>query len=521
MSGNKNRKLSNAVVCDDLEKFRYKYCRLSSRTNLRCSSSCHFKVTFDIQSFESIHWFHMKCKICRNTWYVCRNCSYQKRPYVTKPLMKRHTSKFHRKASISEISVESNEIDKEAVNEKIHIDYIFSRVQNNNYFEKDKLADGPTYLVGLSQFHLQDIKNLIPKDDVLLQIKLAHFFKDLSEQKTCQIVDIFIRMSNARHLPEKNLSCKIPCTRNEVKNLFKNTNTSIYKNLPYPSVTEKQNHAYISIREIISDALARGNDLPLQIEDDLDKHVEIKIMRWSDDFEPINGTKSNRGSGILISTITLLGGRKHEKSNTYILGVGKKGDTHQQFERIVQTDIEDINNDNTGMYSTQLEGWIKPKIILVAYLADSPERHTLCGLTRGNGNFTLRWGYVFDKRHILSSLPSCEKCLKKLMKGNMATDIICKKCLNWDVSDVSHELTDFPPPEFYPSDTGDVTKGKIKTKIVSFSNLKEVCRLTHETIKSGCWLETNADVYLTVHGINPDLIFAIIERAMEIQRGNV
>ena len=77
-------------------------------------------------------------------------------------------------------------------------------------------------------------------------------------------------------------------------------------------------------------------------------------MRWSDDFEPINGTKSNRGSGIWISTITLLGRRKHDKSNTYILGVGEKGDTHQQFERIVQTDIEDINNDNTGMYSTQL-----------------------------------------------------------------------------------------------------------------------------------------------------------------------
>ena len=115
MSGNKKRKLSNAVVYDDLEKFHYKYCRLSSRTNLRCSSSCNFKVTFDIQSFESIHCFHMKCKICRNTWYVCRNCSYQKSPYVTKTLMKRHISKIHRKSSISEISVQLNEIDKEVI----------------------------------------------------------------------------------------------------------------------------------------------------------------------------------------------------------------------------------------------------------------------------------------------------------------------------------------------------------------------------------------------------------------------
>ena len=117
--------------------------------------------------------------------------------------MKRHISKIHRKLSISEISVQLNEIDKEVVSEeklvskeKRYIDYKFSRVQNNNYFEKDQLADGPTYLVGLSQFHLQDIKNLIHKDDIILQMKLAHFFKDLSEQKTCQIVEIFDRMSN-------------------------------------------------------------------------------------------------------------------------------------------------------------------------------------------------------------------------------------------------------------------------------------------------------------------------------------
>ena len=132
--------------------------------------------------------------------------------------------------------------------------------------------------------------------------------------------------------------------------MFKNTSTSIYRNLPYPSVIAKHNHAYVSIREIISDALARGIDLSLQIEDDLHKRVEIKVMRWSDDFKPITGTKTNRGSGIWISTITLLGSKKHDKNNTYILGVGKRGDDHNQFERIVQTDIEHINNDNQYSY---------------------------------------------------------------------------------------------------------------------------------------------------------------------------
>ena len=65
----------------------------------------------------------------------------------------------------------------------------------------------------------------------------------------------------------------MPTTRNDVR-IFKNISTSIYRNLPYPSVTAKHNHAYVSIREIISDALARGIDLSVQIEDDLHKHVE-------------------------------------------------------------------------------------------------------------------------------------------------------------------------------------------------------------------------------------------------------
>ena len=38
---------------------------------------------------------------------------------------------------------------------------------------------------------------------------------------------------------------------------------------------------------------------------------------------------SNRGSGMRISTITLLGSKNHDKSNTYILGVGKKEDEHK------------------------------------------------------------------------------------------------------------------------------------------------------------------------------------------------
>ena len=133
----------------------------------------------------------MKCKICENTWYVCRNCPHQKRPFETIKFLKRHIYKTHKKESISERSLQLiervNEIvsEEKLVSEEIrYIDLKFSRVQNNKYFEKDQLADGPTYLVGLSQFHLQDTKNLIPKADVILQMKLAHFSRICRSKKS-------------------------------------------------------------------------------------------------------------------------------------------------------------------------------------------------------------------------------------------------------------------------------------------------------------------------------------------------
>lgn len=69
---------------------------------------------------------------------------------------------------------------------------------------------------------------------------------------------------------------------------------------------------------------------------------------------------------------------------------------------------------------------VQVKIKLFTYLADIPERHTIFSLTRGNCNYTLRWGYLSDMRHLTSFFPDCEKCLKKMVAGTMVTSIKCK-----------------------------------------------------------------------------------------------
>ena len=300
--------------------------------------------------------------------------------------------------------------------------------------------------------------------------------------------------------------------------MHKTGKTSLYGNLPHPKIIIISEHAYVSFIEIISDALAHNLSVAT-CHDGMEKEpLEIKFMRWSDDFEPSTGIKANRGNGIWISTVTLLSSIEKNESvyNTYILAIGSKGGDHNLVEYQFQSDLKSINDHKVMFYSKYENKKVKVTVSMVAYLADSPERHTLCSLTRGNGNYTLRWGYLFDKRYIIDCLPACNKCLSAMKKGISACNIHCKKCLNWDISNTNHKLTYFPSPENYPDDLNDLRNGKLQSKKITFLQLKEVCALTHEKIKKGKWKSKQANSYMQVNGINEILREAIINDADEV-----
>ena len=153
MSLNKKQKLdTDAIIYKGIEKFHYKYCALSSRSTLRCRSACNFNVMFNIECYKSTHYLNIRCNKCGNKWYVCWNCDFQKKPYDTIYVLKKHIEKHHR----TETKSERIEVDNKLVVEKPRsLDFNFCRAENNKYFDNDQSSDGPTYLVGLSQFHLQ------------------------------------------------------------------------------------------------------------------------------------------------------------------------------------------------------------------------------------------------------------------------------------------------------------------------------------------------------------------------------
>ena len=444
---------------------------------------------------------------CNNDWYICRNCTFQRTPLSNIKNVKRHYFAFHVKKNKE---LKSNDNMSETV-----IDITSERAENSHYFSKHHDLNGPAYLVGRSQYQLSSICSYLSQEDVLLQMKFANFFRDLPQNKVEEMVDIISNLTKKSMTKKGHWECNIPKQKSDVRSLYKEGKHCVYRNLPYPKITEVSNHSYVSVIEIISDALAHDLSVVADNNEKENESLQISFMRWSDDFEPYNGNKANRGNGIWVSTLTLIlpSYKKECVHNTYLLAVGAKGDDHNLVEDRFQRDLKSINDHGVMFHSKKINKKTEVSLVMIAYLEDSPERHTLCSLTRGNGNYTLRWGYTFDKKSLINYLPSCDKCLSKLESNVSISDNYCKKFLNWDVSNTEHNLTYYQSPEDYPKDFNDLKDGKLNSKKITFTTLKEICGLAHKKIAQGRWSSKQAISYMMVHGINEILRDKIINHA--------
>ena len=218
----------------------------------------------------------------------------------------------------------------------------------------------------------------------------------------------------------------------DVRSLYKKGKVFVYRNLPYLKIIEVSNHSYVSVIEIISDALAHDLSVVAENNEKENESLHISFMRWSNDFEPYNGNKANRGNGIWLSTLTLIlpSYKKECVNNTYLLAVGAKGDDYNPVEERFQRDLKSINDHKVMFYSKNFNKKTKVNLVMIEYLVDSPDIHTLCCLTRGNVNYTLRWGYTFDNESLVNYFPSCNKCLSKLESNVSISDNYCKKYLS-------------------------------------------------------------------------------------------
>ncbi|KAL7558015.1 hypothetical protein ACA910_005496 [Epithemia clementina (nom. ined.)] len=146
------------------------------------------------------------------------------------------------------------------------------------------------------------------------------------------------------------------------------------ENLPRPPVATENNHAYVRLGDCIADLLAHGTQVSSlfnrkdnkdlypnscrvsleqsakadEIREDVlsqDYDVNYPVLPlycicWSDDCDPNGTNKNNRGS-IWVKTVTISPPKSDCWRNTYVLGVGHKGDDHSVVESSYNDEIKE------------------------------------------------------------------------------------------------------------------------------------------------------------------------------------
>jgi len=357
---------------------------------------------------------------------------------------------------------------------------------------------------------------------------------------------------------------QIPIPRNiqDCRRFLTQNKLSIVSNLPYPKIKKDvKGHSYVSIIDCLRHALAHCNGARLAVVSygaaslsvnhcsqslralsifdtversypgDGPKPVVSYFTFWSDDFEPNSLSKSGRGS-VWIKTMTMATQLNdgHRFQNTYPIAVGKKGDSHDDVEKMIDQEVKKLAKGVDPFYVGAHKKMLPIHFGLLATLQDQPERRTSNGLAAGNGLYTARWGVSanHNKLYAQQHLKSCQACLDTMVtrfsNGNCDLPLPeCQVCLNWDALKDSHltatELpVDYPTESGYPNCRIEITQGSLEPSIkpfrITYDGLKKAIDNAHANFCGGFgWSAKNCIAYLKVEGLSTMAIDEFIDHS--------
>lgn len=364
----------------------------------------------------------------------------------------------------------------------------------------------------------------------------------------------------------------IPSTTNDIRKVYTESKYSIVKNLPTPKVmTDVPGHAYVSIIDCIRHFLAHGNSKIAIIPEvssspdatiishcsESQKAQEIRrngmsvyakkgikplcsyLIFWSDDFEPNTSSKQHRGS-TWIKTMTIATTKEdgHTLKNTFAIAVGKKGICHDEVERKINDDLEQLQNGTLPpFYIGGAKCTVHVHFELLATLQDQPERRSANHLLHGNATIAARWCVSGDHTYLYDRLRCCQSCLEVMRKRYEEAEWNlplpdCSDCLNWDILKES-PLAIYPMPKDYPAIEQKelcrtITiddKQYLKPFRIEYQGLRDAIRFAHSNLVNGSWTKKNCEVYLKVEGMNNTVaekvnLHAVMSQALDPDLGD-
>ena len=537
----------------------------SPKTHLKLFKCPNFCINENVTIDENVTNVSLKlrCNECDSSWFVCFNCNYQSKHFTTMHQLRRH---FY--TTCKSKLTENNRIDDNALRKKkckteittknraslpFQFDVfsklgLFGRKQNKMFYFYEQFHQGPHYLVGLSHYKLNNIASVLDTTEVYCQFRLAYLFLSTNPTEShllTRILKYFHKHFNQAY-HRRRWGCLVPFDSASIRRLYTEGANSILKQLPHPNIHNIDGHSYVPLSEIIQDSLANDNpicDLKTiskeynenevkniwdsknvksiinSIDDSHHDHsnetIHIMIVRWSDDFEP-NNIKKNKGNSIWTMTITIIGSdpNRHTEDNTYIVAIGHKDADHSGVEHRFLDDIRNINkNNDQKYYVAESRKIVSVKIHLIACVADLPERCDTCNISRGNSNYTTRWGYSSHIEVLQKNLQPClscfESCLRNINCLSFKMRTNCENCLNWNFNN-NNELTKYPLPNNFPDGSTH-----LQIKKLTFADMVSACEVAEIRFVQKEWTANQVTMYLSYKGIKPSLITKILEHGNE------
>ncbi len=472
--------------------------------------------------------FSLRCSNCDTSWWVCKECSTQRKPLTQKRNAQNHMGHCRAKKNQKVSSVQAEEQGFSSVIEdsdesgELHT---FFRSESKNYFEQQERDLGANYLSCLSQFGQCDQLECIDNFEARALMRLARHCIRQSHDRNAELSELFaLHKKMLRRQWQAELEAEkcgkqptmwplsFPQNPAEMRRFILSGRDAVISNLPHPQVTALKCHGVVSLLDVVAHHLANNLDIEeigpnpesghiehigespraMEIRDNaierfgnLDDVVVITLREWSDDFDS-NNCKDNKNKNIWVKTVTI--GAPPNQSNsihhTYLFAIGHKGADHEEAEEKFKDDLLRLSSGPPLWF--HCKKFNKTKMVhaeLLVSMQDQPERRGANCIMLGNSNMASRWCHAANLTQVKNLIPSCETCLKNRMCSTVNLTEACDLCANWDTNTQSGLLDFNPPPNFPESEVPN--SGKLKPTELTYDLLKDALNKTFEKIKTG------------------------------------
>ena len=543
------------------------------------------------KTYQDLH--KVKCSTCTNQWLVCsvHDCRWGSRSYLE---AQKHVQKVHHCIKVPSFFNKSdnhnhafidNQLlpcdDNDSISNSFGIDNDLSSVQQsvpetilNKFISCHNDVDLTEYNKKVRRFLACESHNVgngikqlvtcafsmnsnsdyskISLKEVKYHLKATIFCCLLSssqQSKFGELCDMMLNSCINVNVGNNTFqNTRIPTSLKDVDRYYLKRSTSIVQNVPIPTIIEFDDHAYVSIKEVVQHILYMNIPIDGMLTEMTDndykniissysemtcteistiirskvKHdigatamitpLIINIILWSDDFEPNHVKQHKKSTWIKTVTIAPPKGCQTSTKHSFVIALGPKEKSHEKLNAHFFNELKSLESP-VFMYCKATNSNIPVVVKVVAVSADRPERSALNCMLGHNGVSSRRWRYsAYIKQ---TKLKSCRDCMKKRILNTDVehTDLLhhCTKCYDWNYSHPSMKKT---KPDNYPiTQHPDSPSPPAGREVLNIGEDLHPIELTYPVLIQGVkfaffncyhnyWTKSSAMVYLKSIGIN-------------------